>query len=359
MPVRTAGRRGLIGSTLSGSVTIDPLKQRLHASLLRPAPSAADLDAARRLADAITPDGAWPDVDYTATGRFAWSASEHLERVLTLARARQFCSGELDAALTRAFDFWLARDLQAGNWWHDQIGVPRLVGATAFLCEAGLSAGAREKVIEILARSRWSHWVGGAWTDRTGANLLWIAHNALLRGCIENIPALCQGACERVYREVRAAGVGEEGLQADMSFHQGGALLHSGEYGLAFAENAARFFLLTHGTPWQAPAECVRLFAAFLLDGQQWMIRRGRFRSRHEGCTRPRDDARSRRPAHVRRRGRTARRRRRSRPAAPRWRRSARRLRGAVGSSRCTATATIGVRISPFTSARRFIVRYG
>ena len=269
-------------------MTLDSLKQRLRASLLRPAPGAADLDAARRLADAITPDGAWPDVDYTATGRFAWSASEHLERVLTLARARQFCSGELDAALTRAFDFWLARDLQAGNWWHDQIGVPRLVGATAFLCEAGLSAGAREKVIEILARSRWSHWFGGAWTDRTGANLLWIAHNALLRGCIENIPSLCQGACERVYREVRAAGVGEEGLQADMSFHQGGALLHSGGYGLAFAENAARFFLLTHGTPWQAPAECVRLFAAFLLDGQQWMMRAGGFDPGTKGYETPR-----------------------------------------------------------------------
>ncbi len=258
-------------------MTLDTLKQRLHASLLRPAPTAAELDAARELAAGVTPDGAWLDVDYAAVGRSAWGASEHLERVLRLARAREFCGGALDGVLTRAFDFWLARDFQAGDRWHHEIGVPRLVGAAAFLSEAGLSPGARGKVVEILARSRWSHWADGAWTDRAGANLLWVAHNVLLRGCLENIPALCQEACERACREVRVAPVGEEGLQADMSFHQGDASLHLGGYGLAFAENAARFFLLTHGTPWQAPAECLRLFAAFLLDGQQWMVRAGSF----------------------------------------------------------------------------------
>ncbi len=254
-------------------VIIGTLKQRLHASLLRPTPDAADLETARRLAASVGANGAWPDVDYPPVKRHAGQASEHLERVLALARARSFCAGELDGALTRACDFWLARDFQTGDWRHHQIDVPQLVGAAAFLCEGSLSAGARGKVIEILARSRWSHWTEGGWKDRTGADLLRVAHNVLLRGCLENIPALCQEACERVYREVRVVPAGEDGLQADMSFHQGGALLHSGSGGLAFAEAAAQFFLLTHGTPWQAPADCLRLFAAFLLDGQQWMIR--------------------------------------------------------------------------------------
>ena len=256
---------------------LDTLKQRLHASLVRPVPTAADLAGARRLTEGVGTDGRWLDVDYTAASGPAWPTGQHLERVLILARARQSCRGEVDGALTRAFDFWLARDFQSHDWWDNQIGVPQLVGAAAFLFDGGLSPGARGKVVEILARSRWSHWVDGAWKDRTGANLLRIAHNVLLRGCTENIPTLCQEACERVYREVRVAPNGEEGLQADMSFHQRGAWLHSGGFGLAFAEHAAQFFLLTHATPWQAPAECLRLFAAFLLDGQQWMIRAGMF----------------------------------------------------------------------------------
>ncbi len=259
------------------AVIIDTLKQRLHASLLRPTPSEADLAAARMLAEGIEADGRWSDVDYATDERSAWPARCHLERTLSLARARRFCEGELDSALTRALDFWLSRDLQNWNWWHNQIGVPRLAGSSAFLFESGLSAGARGKIIEILARARWSHWNGQTWSDWTGANLLWIAYNVLLRGCIENVPALCQEACERVYAEIRVAQIGEEGMQADMSFHQHGALLYSGGYGLDFAENAAQFLILTHGTPWQAPAECLRLFASFVLDGQQWMVRHGIF----------------------------------------------------------------------------------
>ena len=256
---------------------LDTLKRRLQDALLRPAPSKADLGAALFLAESVNDEGAWPDLDYSSKYLTPFGASRHLERTLALARARRSCGAQLDAALVRALDFWLVRDFQDWNWWHNQIGVPRLAGATALLLEDGLSPGARGKVIEILARARWSHSHQGPWKDFTGANLLWIAYNILLRGCIENFPALCQEACERVHAEIRVAQVGEEGLQADMSFHQHGALLYSGGYGIAFAENAALFLILTHGTPWQAPADCLGLFTSFLLDGQQWMIRHGVF----------------------------------------------------------------------------------
>ncbi len=76
------------------AVIIDTLKQRLHASLLRPTPSEADLAAARLLAEGIEEDGRWSDVDYATDERSAWPARRHLERTLSLARARRFCEGE-------------------------------------------------------------------------------------------------------------------------------------------------------------------------------------------------------------------------------------------------------------------------
>ncbi len=253
---------------------LETLKQRLHAALVRPVPTEADLAAARRLAADLDDAGIWPDIEYTGTDGSRWEAIAHLDRVFVLARTRQFCSGELDAAIVRALDFWLSQDLKGPTRWHDQIIVPRLIGSTALLFEAGLSAGARGMVIEILARARWARWEGGVWVEWTGTHLTSLAFNVLLRGCIENIPALCREALERVHAAVRLAQAGEEGIQVDMSFHRSEGVPSPGSDGLAFGENCARLFTLAHGTPWQAPAECLTLFASFLLDGQQWTIRR-------------------------------------------------------------------------------------
>src|SRR5690348_17434716 len=42
-----------------------------------------------------------------------------------------------------------------------------------------------------------------------------------------------------------------DGIQADYSFHQHGAQLYSGGYGLGFANDVGRFIALAWGTPWQ------------------------------------------------------------------------------------------------------------
>ena len=247
-------------------------------------------------------------------------------------------------------------DPQNPNWWYNQIGVPRLVGSSALLFEDGLSVGARGKVVEILARARWAHGTPQGWAEWTGANLLWIAFNILLRGCIENVPALCEEACQRVYGEIRVAQIGEEGLQADMSFHQHGPLLYNGGYGLAFSENCALFLHLTHGTPWQGSAECLRLFTSFLLEGQQWMIR-----GRRVSITVPWTREVTRGPQEPRgvHGGRRATRRSGESPAGgPRRRLFAG---GCAGRTRWRSPATgiTGARISRCTSARRSTPRCG
>ncbi len=95
-----------------------------------------------------------------------------------------------------------------------------------------------------------------------------VAFNVLLRGCLEASTAWCQEAFERAHVGMRIAPSGEEGIQADLSFFP------TDRDGLVFGEQGARFLALGHGTSWQAPAGCLQLFASFLLDGPQWMIRR-------------------------------------------------------------------------------------
>ncbi len=248
---------------------LEALKQRLRAALGRPVPAGMERDAICRQADALSEEGSWADVDYrTSAGRSHWPALTHLERVCALARARTPGSDELDTSFVRALDFWLARDFPAPTPRAHAIDVPRLVGAAALLGEDFLSPGARGKVAEVLARACWTHWHDGGWTPWRGSDLAAVAFNVLLRGCLEAMPGPCREAFERVHAEIRIALAGEEGIQADLSFFP------MDRQGLAFGEHCARFLMLGHGTSWQAPPACLSLFASFLLDGPQWMIRR-------------------------------------------------------------------------------------
>ena len=254
---------------VSSGVILEALKKRLCAALARPAPDRVALDAVCRHADALSGEGSWADVEYgPAAGRTRWPAVTHLERVVALARARMLRADELDTPFVRALDFWLARDFTAPDVWTHQIAVPRLIGTTALLGEAALSPGARGKVAEIVARARWTRWHEGDWTPWRGADLVAVAFNVLLRGCLEASTAECQEAFERAHAEMRIAPEDGEGIQTDLSFSP------TDRHGLAFGEQGARFLALGHGTSWQAPAGCLQVFASFLLDGPQWMIRR-------------------------------------------------------------------------------------
>ena len=242
----------------------DTIKQRLRASLLLTPPPKILHALALRHAAALQSDGSWSDVP---AGELA-----HLERTLVLSKALRLAAGALDDSLRRAFDFWLAQDFITRDPRRDQILIPRLVGEVALLSEHGLSAGAAGKVMEILARSRWANWASpGGWMECTGTTLLGVAYNHVLRGSLENAPSLFDAAFGRVFREIRPVSAGEDGIQTDMTFRASAGGSSGG--GFTFMRECAQFIALAHGTPWQAPPEMVKLFAAFVLDGQQWVMR--------------------------------------------------------------------------------------
>ncbi len=252
----------------------DTIKQRLRAALLlTPPPKSAQASALHHAAS-LQADGTWSDVPDPLTLSADLRLPAHLERTLLLAKAHRTAAGTLDDALRRAFDFWLAHDFAGPDWRTNQIVIPRLVGEIALLYDTGLSSGAGGKVMEILARSRWADWVSSAgWVDRAGMDLLGIAYNHLLRGCLENAPNFFEAAFARIFGEIRPVLPGEDGIQSDMTFSA--PLNQSSGGGFAFMRECAQFIALAHGTPWQAPAETIKRFAGFLLDAQQWMMRQG------------------------------------------------------------------------------------
>ena len=203
---------------------------------------------------------------------------------MLLAQASASRNGEFDQPLRRALDFWLSNDFEASDWRQNQLIVPQQIGSIAVLFEENLSPGARGKVMEILARSRWHHWVPqSGWTEWSGTHLLQIAHNIVLRGCLDNSPTAFDEAFKRVFGAIRIAPDGEVGIQPDMIYHASNAGPQGVDEGLSYATDCARFVALAHGTPWQAPVEVTTLLATFLLNGQQWLMRNGMIDSTSSG----------------------------------------------------------------------------
>lgn len=219
----------------------------------------------------LAADGSWPDIHYTDAARSQWVNAGHLDRMLVMAKAARVKrdDGHADEALEGktllALKWWTDHDYRNPNWWWNEIGVPKMTGEIAMLLGARLPDDARAKVVTIMKRSDWSKW--------TGANLTWGVGIQIVRGCLENNAAPVAEGYERMYQEIKIMPPPEEGIEQDYSFHQHRVQLYNGGYGLDFANDVGRFVAFSWGTRFQIPADKMALFSAFLLDGQQWMIR--------------------------------------------------------------------------------------
>jgi chondroitin AC lyase len=254
------------------------LNQRYISSLLsgRSGPGAARSRSALDLVARLKPDGSWPDLDYADRTPGNWATSSHLSRLLSLAQAWRSndltirTNLEYQTKLITALDYWLTHDFKNPNWWHNQIGVPRSLGEIILLLENETTPAQLTKAVEIVDRSSLKKATKGT---LTGANLVWLANNQVIRGLLEDSPEVVSEALQALFREIHIAGPGQEGIQADFSFHQHGPLLYSGGYGVVFTSDCARFVDFTRGTRFAPTREQLAVLERYVLDGQQWMIR--------------------------------------------------------------------------------------
>ena len=215
------------------------------------------------------PDGNWADVKYDDRERTYWKAHTHCSRLLTLGRAyrRGATDPKLDKqtlgqAVGKGVDYWAKRKPRNPNWWHNVIGVPRIMYRALLLAEPGLTPEQVAKGCKIVAEAK---------LGMTGQNLVWVAECTIARGCLEGDSAVTGQAFERIADEVRITT--KEGIQPDYSFYQHGQQLYSGGYGKGFSHDCPYFAALAAGTTFAFSEEKVDIMVRYLLDGQQWMIR--------------------------------------------------------------------------------------
>lgn len=226
-----------------------------------------DLKKIDALLNNLTEQGSWSDINYSDKKRSGWEPKNHAERILELVKLYQspttdyYKSAQLKAAIHRALNYWFDAKLVCLNWWYNQIGVPKTLGAACLLFEDELTDNEREKAIVVLRNAKFG---------MTGQNKVWLAGNVLMRALLENDYDMIKAARNEIASEIVTGA--EEGIKADWSFHQHGAQQQFGNYGLSYISGMSFYSALFSGTSLMFNDEQLQLLASLIDQGYRWII---------------------------------------------------------------------------------------
>ena len=227
-----------------------------------------DISGVAKYRATISPDGAWPDIDYSSQLRSKWpTATKHLKGRLDALAAdwhRNRNRASLDAAHL-ALRFWISRRFTNPNWWWNIIGVPMYIGEAALMMDAELTDEERRGVIEIMSVKEP--------TTMNGQNLAWIAENRLRKGLLARDEGTVREALAVITGVVR---IGDRaGIQEDWCFHQHGAQPQFGNYGLSFLSSQSRLAAILADTDFTYPPEKLELVRSLASEGYSWIVWNG------------------------------------------------------------------------------------
>lgn len=194
-----------------------------------------DPNVIQNMLDNIDENGRWKDIDYEKKNRSRWYPQEHAERIYTLAiqyskeSSPFFCSKKVADAIHRTTAYWLNAKMKSPNWWHNQIGVPKLLGSAWVLFEDELTEDERQRAIEYLSKS-----VVGKYT---GQNKVWLAGINFTEALLSNDLSKAKEARDNIVSEISVSD--KEGIKKDHSFQQHGAMMQFANYGAAYIVSTA------------------------------------------------------------------------------------------------------------------------
>lgn len=247
--------------------------------------SLGELEGAARTVTApgfLLSDGSWSDINYTETPAGSWGPWDHMKRLTFMVKAYKtpgqsfyaspLLLAQIDSSMTKVVDFYGATRLPLGNWWFWTMGIPLDLGPQLVLMRGEISQKTYDDLVSAMAlRIGSSPAVRGlVGPTPTGENLVWSSFTHLALGLLRDDPAMLVKVGEAM-AGVTLPATGE-GIKSDSSFHQHGAQLYTGGYGGSFANDVARYALLTRGTEYALPDRSLAAFSDYVADGISWSL---------------------------------------------------------------------------------------
>ncbi len=214
--------------------------------------------------------GAWNDIDYTTKDRGSWHATLHVTRMLALTKLYCYSSSQwykderLHDIIQKSITYWGKLMPKCPNWWHNDIGVPKKMISSMLCIREELTQEEVAVGLKVLERSAFG---------KTGQNKVWLAGNQLMKGLLLDDEALVIKARNVIAEEIVMTD--EEGIQEDYSFHQHGAQMQFGNYGLTFIDVMSFWCSVLYGTDYAFSDEQNALVMRFISDGMNWTVYNG------------------------------------------------------------------------------------
>src|SRR5437660_2665139 len=179
---------------------------------------------------------------------------------------------QIESALAYVPKYYGKYTLPLGNWWFWTLGVPLDLGPTLVLMQGEVSQQVIDDCVDTMAFH-----IGSSPAARglvgpvpVGENLVWSSYTHLCLGLLRNDATML--AAVRDAMATVCAPTAADGIQIDRSFHQHGPQLYTGGYGGSFANDVAKYALLTRGSEFALPAASLRASADYVADGIAWSL---------------------------------------------------------------------------------------
>ena len=244
-----------------------------------------DLENATRAYTApgyLLSDGSWSDIDYNETPSGSWSPWNHVRRLTVMAKAYRTegqsfyrdpqLLAEIESALRYVNNFYGPTRLPTGNWWFWTLGIPLDLGPTLVMMRGDVTQSTYDDIVRDMTLR-----IGTSPTARgivgpvpVGENLVWSSFTHLCLGLLKDdasMLAQVRDAMASVTLPTLA-----DGIQADSSFHQHGSQLYTGGYGGSFANDVAKFAIITRGTAFALPPDSLGAFSDYVAGGVAWSL---------------------------------------------------------------------------------------
>ncbi len=212
-------------------------------------------------------NGSFSTIDYTNKIRSNWPVKDHLQYVQDLAinynnkSSSYYQDKRLSEKIHKGLNYWLENDFLSTNWHDQHIGVPELLLPILFLMENELTQKQLNKATILLHRAK---------IKMSGQNKVWLSNNVMLRSLLLRKKDSVAVASKAIQSELKIAkGVG---VKPDWSYHEHGAQLQFGNYGLSYLEDMIKTYTFLNNTPFQFEKDKIQFLRNIILEGQQWIL---------------------------------------------------------------------------------------